>query len=278
MSNLVWVASYPKSGNTWTRAFLLHLFSNAQKPLPLDEMAGMATLDAATHWFNEASGEVNEKYGEEDVAALRVAAQHELAKCFPVTGFVKTHSAFTRWYGHPMFDLGLTAGAIYIVRNPLDIVASYAAHSGREIEETVEFLITHNYTSRGSEKQVPQLMGSWSQNVQSWTAQPNPALHVMRYEDMVQDPAGTFGGLASFLKLDPPVDRLERALKFSSFDQLKQAEAKDGFDEKTDHQSTFFRAGRIGGWQDELTSDQVQRIVDVHRDQMMRFGYVPEGL
>ena len=186
MANIVWVASYTKSGNTWTRAFLLFLFSNVRKPISLDEMTNMSTLDASTHWFNEASGQERESYSAEEVAPLREAAQRELAKCYPVTGFVKTHSAFMPWYGHPMFDLSLTAGAIYIVRNPLDIVGSYAAHSGSQIQNTVDVIVQENFTTTGSEKQVPQLLGSWSQNVQSWTVRPNPALHIMRYEDMIE--------------------------------------------------------------------------------------------
>ena len=277
MGKIVWIASYPKSGNTWTRAFLLHLFMNPREQVPLDEMAMMSPVDAGLHWFNDATGEERTSYTPEETAALRAAAQQVIAKCFPATGFVKTHCAFVPWFGHPMFDLTLTAGAIYVVRNPLDIVASYASHVGRTLDDLVRVITTADHTTPGSEKQTPQLLGSWSQNVLSWTHRPHPGLHVMRYEDMVAAPAETFGKLARFLRVDPPAERFQRALDFSSFDKMKQIEAGEGFAEKTEHQSTFFRRGRVGGWRDELSPDQVARIVDVHREQMARFGYLPDG-
>ena len=278
MGKIIWIASYPKSGNTWTRAFLLHLFMNPREPFPLDEMGMMSPVDAGLHWFNEALGEERTRYTPEAAAALRVAAQREIAKCFPATGFVKTHCCFLPWFGHPMFDLSLTAGAIYVVRNPLDIVASYASHVGRSLDDLVRVITTENHEVPGSEKQTPQLLGSWSQNVLSWTKRPHPGLHVMRYEDMVAAPAVTFGKLARFLGVDPPVERLERAIDFSSFDQLKQIEAAKGFAERTEHQSTFFRSGRIGGWREELTPEQVRRVVAANREQMARFDYLPDGI
>jgi hypothetical protein len=182
------------------------------------------------------------------------------------------------WHGHAMFDMSLTAGAIYVVRNPLDVVASYAAHSGKTIARTVTAMNTTDFTWPGDDEQVPQRLGNWSQNVASWTGQANPALHVMRYEDMLERTEETFGALIGYLRLDPPADRLARAIEFTTFDTLKQAEAEDGFLDRTRHQDVFFRSGRTGGWRDELTVEQAQSIVDAHRVQMARFGYVPEGM
>jgi hypothetical protein len=276
-ANIVWLASYPKSGNTWLRAFLLHLFTNAQERRPLDELAAMSTFDSAVMHFNAAAGEVRPAWTEEETAAWRGRAQRELAKRFAATSFVKTHSAFVTWRGHPMFDMSVTAGAIYIVRNPLDVVASVAAAVGDPLDEIVTMMNTAGFVWPASRPQVPQLIGSWSENVTSWTAQPNPALHVMRYEDMVERPHDTFAALAAFLKLDPPAERLERALRLSSFDSLREGEEAAGFQERGVSQQRFFRSGRVGGWRDELTRDQAQAIVDGHRAQMSRFDYVPEG-
>ncbi len=274
---IIWLASYPKSGNTWTRAFLLHLFMNPKQPFSPDDVSAMSPLDTTRHWFEEASGETPEIWEEERVASLRSAAQQEIAKHAPDNIFVKTHCALVQWHGYPVIDFGLTAGAIYILRNPLDIVASYAAHSGSGPDYIIKVMNDTGHVLPGRTKQVPHLIGSWSEHVQSWTARPNPALHIMRYEDLVERPDETFGGLVRFLGLNPPPDRLERALSFSSFETLKTMEEKDGFSERTDRQERFFRAGKVGGWRDELNDDQAQSIIQAHREQMARFDYIPHG-
>lgn len=277
-ASIIWIASYPKSGNTWLRAFLMYLFWNARTRRALNDISQMSTIDASKVWFDEAVGEDRLSWSEEATAAYRSASQRQILKRFDSTCFVKTHSAFMPWHGHPMFDMSLTAGAIYLVRNPLDVVASYAAHSGKTITRTVTAMNTMDFTWPGNAEQVPQLVGSWSQNVASWTSRPNPALHVMRYEDMVERTEDAFGALIRFLHLSPQVDRFKRAIEFTAFDTMQKVEAEDGFLDRTSHQDTFFRSGKTGGWRVELTPDEAQSVVDAHREQMMRFGYVPEGM
>ena len=277
-ANVIWIASYPKSGNTWLRAFLLYLFMNARERRPLGELADMSTFDSASGFFNLAAGENREIWTEEQTAQWRAAAQREMLKRFDQTSFVKTHSALRMWHGHPMFDLATTAGAVYLVRNPLDIVASLAANIGRPIADVVKIVNTPDFVWPGTRPQVPQLVGSWSENVISWTGRPNPALHVMRYEDMVADAPAAFTGLTGFLKLNPPAERFQRAIELTSFESLQQTEEQWGFGERTVVQEKFFRNGRVGGWRDELTPEQAKSIVDAHREQMARFGYVPEGM
>jgi hypothetical protein len=274
----LWVASHPKSGNTWLRAFLLYLFANAREPVPLDELAGMSTFDSAVGHFNEAAGGARKTWTHKETAAWRGAAQQSLLKHAQGTCFVKTHSAFMSWHGHAMFDLASTVGAIYVVRNPLDVVASLASAIAKPPGAVIAIMNQSGFVWPGTKPQVPQLFGNWSQNVASWTARPNPVLHVMRYEDMVGEPEKTFAALTDFLKLDAPPERLQRAMRLASFDSLKSAERTWGFSERTVVQKRFFRAGRTGGWRKELTRDQAQRIVDTHRVQMTRFGYVPEGM
>lgn len=277
MGKIIWLASYPKSGNTWTRAFLLHLFEDPDAPFSLDDLARMSPLDASRLWFEKAAERRNETFSDDDVPRLRGPAQGVMADRAAGNTFVKTHSAIMVWKGHPTIDFSVTAGAVYMVRNPLDIVASYAAHSGNTIDQIIAAMTTPNYVTPGPPAQVPQLLGNWSQNVSSWTAVPNPALHVMKYEDMVNAPTEAFSDLARFLGLNPPADRIARALQFSSFETLRELEEKAGFAERARHQQRFFRSGKSGGWRDELSGDQVARIVSVHREQMSRFDYVPQG-
>ena len=99
---------------------------------------------------------------------------------------------------------------------------------------------------------------------------------MLRYEDMVEKPNEAFGKVANFLGLNPPQERLDRAIANSSFDKLKRLEEEEGFVERPKHAKAFFRKGQTGQWREELTEDQVRRIISDHRTQMKRFGYIPE--
>ena len=116
--------------------------------------------------------------------------------------FVKTHQAIVVDRGHPTINFAVTAGAIYIVRNPLDVAISYAHHLGQPIDFAIDFLNLKNAETSVTAKQVYEVYGSWSQHVLSWTRKPHPAIYVMRYEDMLGEPAKNFRrlGAASFIQ------------------------------------------------------------------------------
>jgi hypothetical protein len=102
-------------------------------------------------------------------------------------------------------------------------------------------------------------------------------LHVVRYEDMQRKPWETFAGIARFLGLKPPRPRIERAIRQSSFKVLQEQERRSGFIEKSPLAERFFRQGTMDQWRTVLTPEQIRAIVEVHRAQMERFGYVPAG-
>ena len=83
------------------------------------------------------------------------------------------------------------------------------------------------------------------------------------------------GGVAGFLGLRPPRERLLRAIERSSFQRLQGREEVHGFKERSEHQKRFFREGRAGQWRDVLTQGQIDRIVEAHGPTMQRFGYLP---
>src|SRR5690606_20632419 len=122
---------------------------------------------------------------------------------------------------------------------------------------------------------VYELHGSWSLNVESWTARPSPGLHVVRYEDMLAAPLKTFGGIVAFLRLPPDRRRLERAIRHSSFRVLQEQEKRHGFKERSLKSERFFRAGKAGEGRKRLTPEQVEALAAAHRAQMARFGYWP---
>jgi hypothetical protein len=190
--------------------------------------------------------------------------------------FVKTHNFLGEIEGVPLVTMEHTAGAIYIVRNPLDVVISYSHHYGVDIDTAIEQMNNPLMGTPTTEMVVRQVYGSWSMNVQSWTQVPMPSLHVMRYEDMYSQPFQTFATVARFLGLNPPRERLQKAIDNSSFKALQRQERQHGFIERSAN-SRFFREGRPGQWRKALSEEQIARIVEAHREQMARFDYIPQG-
>jgi len=190
--------------------------------------------------------------------------------------FIKTHQALVVDRGSTTINFEVTAGAIYIVRNPLDVAISYAHHMGSSVDKVIEIMGTSNAELEVSEKQVHEIYGTWSQHVLSWTRKPHQAIYVMRYEDMLAEPEKTFGALARHLLFAPTPGQLAEAIDHTSFDKLKDQEERGGFLERPKRAERFFREGRAGQWKEVLTPQQVDRIVKDHGEQMARFGYLPD--
>ena len=277
MSGILWLASYPKSGNTWLRAFLHNLFRNPKTPFDINRMSELTPGDSQAHWFNRLDPRPPEELGQEDLAGLRPRVHALISESSTDTVMVKTHNALVEVNGAPMITQALTAAAIYVVRNPLDVVVSYADHLGQPVDSIIELMETTGFETPASETLVPEHHSDWSTHVESWTGRPHPMLHVVRYEDMSSRPGPTFRGIAAFLGLKPPRERLERAMRHSSFRVLRTQEDRVGFIERTPVQNRFFRAGKAGRWRRVLDDAQVRRVVERHGKQMARFGYVPAG-
>ncbi|MDE0239302.1 MAG: sulfotransferase domain-containing protein [bacterium] len=281
MGDIIWLASYPKSGNTWMRAFLHNLFHNEARPVDVNRMQGaMLQSDGALMWFQMVDKRPVSAWSSEDVAAMRPRVCELIARGQPGSIFCKTHNALMTVHGHATINLQVTSGAIYIVRNPLDVAASSADFMGTDLDQAIALMAT-DYLEMPHDPErnnVSIVSGSWSQHVASWTGRASERLHVVRYEDMIDKPSATFGGVARFLGLKPSRQRLLRAIRNSSFEAMRRQEERHGFKERSAHQEGFFRRGTAGGWKEELTDEQVRRICETHGEQMKRFGYLSPGV
>lgn len=276
MGKIVWLASYPRSGNTWLRAFLHNLLRDPDQPYDINRLQDFTLIECDARWYRDLDPRPVVELGKEEVAALRSRAQLAMTRASPDSVFVKTHNALVQDRGHPLIDQSLTAGAIYVLRNPLDVVLSYSAHFGVTLDEAIEAMTHSGTQSIGNQENfVYEVFGSWSENVESWTARPSPGILVLRYEDMLATPDQAFGRVAAFLGLRPGADRLRRAIEHSSFEMLRRQEERRGFRERSLKAERFFREGRSGQWRDRLSPEQIDRLVAACRTQMERFGYWP---
>jgi hypothetical protein len=277
MGRILWLASYPKSGNTWMRAFLHNLIHDRGGPLDLNAIARSAQLDAARRHYERLSPKDPATLTRQEVAALRPRVQAALAGSRSGTVFMKTHTALTMLAGTPSHDPDLTLGSIYMVRDPRDVAVSYADHLQVSLDRAIAILGTDNAQTDASEDGVTEFIGSWSQNVTGWTGRTSSTLLVVRYEDMLDRAQETFGRVTAFLHLDRTADEIAGAVDNTRFDRLARQEEKAGFVERSYKQERFFRRGRAGAWRAILSDEQAARIVEDHGAVMERFGYLGDG-
>jgi hypothetical protein len=275
MGRIIWLASFPKSGNTWMRAFLHNLMRDPKQGYDINRLGEFSFSDSTVAFYSPYVTKPVKDWNYDDVMSARWNAQRDISRMSTDDVFVKTHNAHIEFNGKPMIHMDLTAGAIYMVRNPLDVCISLADHYACSIDQAIGILGNDTMGTPNGDQLVFEMHRTWSVHVFSWTKQPGPWLHVVRYEDMLNKPTVAFSRVARFLGINPPRDRLERAIKSSSFKSLRAQEEEKGFRERSYKAEKFFRVGKAGQWRTALSKAQIDRVVDAHREQMARFGYWP---
>jgi hypothetical protein len=278
MSGIVWLASYPKSGNTWVRVFLTNFLRDGEAPADIHELDG-GPIASARAMFDEAMGVAASDLTPAQVERYRPRVYEQIAAESKETLYLKIHDAFTRTpEGVPMVTAKATAGVVYLVRNPLDVAVSFGFHEGVPPGEMVSRMNDPGYCFAGNvhrlPNQLPQRLLTWSGHVRSWLDDSGLPVHLVRYEDLLLSPVETFSRLLAFVGLDPDPRRVRKAINFSSFDILAAQESEHGFRERLAAAERFFRKGQIGDWRNHLTEAQAQQIMADHGPVMNRLGYL----
>lgn len=280
---ITWLASYPKSGNTWARLFLQAYGADAQ--LDINERSGPVWHDADSKVWKEVLKAKDDAeldaYPEWEYHCHRGAVLMRFVKHYAKDRdgqvWLKTHIPRWNMDGLEMIPAGMTRGAVYIVRDPRDVVISFADHLGISIDHTIDFMAAGNSQLLMNGKR--ENIGSWSLNVGSWIddACPFPRC-VLRYEDMLTDPEASFTLLLKAFGIPAETGRLRRAIEHTAFDVLRtQEDAAGTFINVSEHQDRFFRSGKAGAWRNVLSPEQAARIEADHGDVMRCLGYTLEA-
>ena len=277
MSGIIWLASYPKSGNTWLRVLLTNYLRDSGEPADINYLLG-GPMAGAREAFDQWAGVKASALDPDLVDRLRPQVYRCVARDSTETRFIKVHDAWTRvGNGEPMFPADVTLGVIYIIRSPLDVAVSCAHHWGTAPAAAVARMCdgcSAPSPAGGLPPQLRQRLGTWSGHVRSWVDDSGSPVHVVRYEDLRADPCAAFGGVIRSCGVDYDEERIRRAVMFSSFGELQRQEASAGFRERSAAApGGFFRRGEPGCWRDELPDDLAGRLTSVHHDTMRRFGY-----
>ena len=275
--NIYWLASYPKSGNTWFRIFLSNYLNDKSETISLDDIS-TGSIASSRLMFDDISALPSSELLQSEIDTLRPEIYKEFSQELEGFSYNKVHDAYIMVGEKPMFPEVVSAGIIYFIRNPLDVVISYANHSSIEIDKSIGCITDEKFGLSDSKKklnsQLRQYMGSWSNHVKSWTEQTNIPVLVIRYEDMLTDTYGEFKRALEFLNLDFNEDKFIKSIENSSFDNLKKTEAKDGFKERPLKTKSFFATGKSGNWKDKLSEEQINKVIEKNKEQMIEFAYL----
>lgn len=264
LNRIIWLASFPKSGNTWTRIFLANYFMPKEKVPDLNNLRKFTLSDVRQDFYDRAAGRVFVATDFDEWILMRQKALRLIAASKPHPHFVKTHCQIKTVGPVDVIPPEVTAAAIYIIRNPFDVAPSYARHLSVDMDTAIRRMLNPTQVN-GTEKNVFETVGRWDDHLFSWLNAPGLPRHVMRYEDMLADPERSFRSLIQFLRAPLSDGTLRRAIRASSFDNLKKEEQKKGFVERPKDMKAFFARGKANAWREDLSPAQAKTLLDEFR-------------
>jgi len=275
---IIWLASYPKSGNTWVRLFLDCLLSPDKEFNINNNIIGQFPL--RNHFLNLTDNINNQ----DEFAKNCIKAQQNLNSDNKLKIF-KTHNAFWNWGGgqYTFTDEKNTLGAIYIVRDPRNIITSVLNYFHKKnYYEALEFM-KENKVLGGNEADIglPTIIGSWSNHYKSWKKFKKNFL-IIRYENLLKHPFEEFTKITNYLEnvsnLKFKNNNILKAIKECSFDNMSNQEDKFGFNDNSIKNKKlnkkFFNLGPKNNWQNILDKKILIEIERIFEAEMKELGYL----
>jgi len=279
-----YLASYPKSGNTWCRVFITELLrldgDNSEQELNINQDIETGAIASSRVWLEDQLGVNSCDLSFSELDPLRGRAGASAWLFAEGERFHKVHDAFQSpdSRGRPVVSTSGCSGVVYILRHPEDVAVSLSHFFSWPLEHCIDYLLDPNAALVPGEHfgghQVRQHMGRWDQHVRSWVDQTQLPVLIMRYEDMLAKGLETFTELARFLGLPNETKLIQQALDNTSIDRLKKLEEDvDGFAEKPAGCERFFRSGQTGEGAEQLTIEQRKQLARGLSGAMTRFNY-----
>ena len=279
-----YLASYPKSGNTWCRVFITELMrlagDNPGEELNLNQDIETGAIASSRLWLDDQLGINSCDLSFSELDPLRGRAGASTWLFAEGERFHKVHDAFKSpdSRGRPVVSTTGCSGVVYILRHPEDVAVSLSHFFSWPLDRCVDSLLDPSAALVSGERfgghQVRQHMGRWDQHVRSWADQNQLPVLIMRYEDMLAKGSETFTKLATFLGLPTDSKLIHQALENTSIDRLKKLEEDvDSFAEKPAGCERFFRSGRTGEGAEQLSIEQRKRLAKGLSEAMKRFEY-----
>jgi hypothetical protein len=261
---IIWLASYPKSGNTLLRSILSSYFYSKDGEFSFNNLNYISQFPLTSQFMSAGINIDND----EEIFKNFINVQNFLNQEKGKVKFLKTHSALCKMHESNFTDLNNTLGVIYIVRDPRNVVNSLAYHNGISINEAADTMIDNSKFLEKSVKNCRVFLGSWNYNYDSWKYLKIKKKYLLiKYEDLINKKKTTMLRVLKFLdklgmksKLD--IVKLNRAIKSTDFKKVKNLEQNETFyegvlDIKTGKRKTFFNLGPNNDWR-RLLDDKIK--------------------
>jgi len=272
---IIWLASYPKSGNTLLRTMLSAYLFSENGSFNFELLNNIKQFPAKYH-FEDLGIDIKNR---DEIVKNSLRAQEPMGKSNTV-GFLKTHNMLYNFETkYPFTNLNNTLGVIYIVRDPRNVALSYSHHLNKSIEETAKLMTVGNGIDH-------DIMGNWSENYQSWKNFKKYNRYLLvRYEDLVSNRNEIFIKILKFIfklrNINFSLDnnKFDKMLETTRFENLKSLEEKQGFPEsvkleKTGKRITFFNKGSKRNWSTSLNPTISANLEKVFKVEMIELGYL----
>jgi aryl sulfotransferase len=292
MKPVYWLASYPKSGNTWLRMLLNALALGPEEALDINDLSVSGGIASARPPFERLTLLDSELLTAEEADRLRPRVYEALAEgeddesdaSAPPVRFVKAHDAYVSTpSGEPLLAGARgAAGALLIVRDPRAVAPSLSHHMGVPVDEAIAAMNDPDFCfgvgGAGRSSQFRQRLLGWSGHAASWLDQRDIPLRVLRYEELAADAGAVLADALGFAGLAASAEEIARAVAMAEFSELRRQERESGFREAPRGLGrTFFRRGQADAWREELSPAQIARIERDHAAMMRRLGYQAAG-
>ena len=274
---ILWISSYPKSGNTWIRTFLSTYYFSKSDEFNFDLLKNIRQFPHKK-FFDTNINSIELAINNWDKAQSDINSKNKIV-------FLKTHSALVKINDIPFTSKRHSLGSIYIIRDPRNIITSMSNHYQLNFDEALKFMIDEKKFLIDSN--TPNNFGnftflnSWSNHYKSWMENKEFKTFFVKYEDLESNAQETFYKIIVFInrltgvKEEINIERVNRIIESVNFERLKMKEEKDGFPEAISNKKKikFFYLGKKNNWRNLLKKSQLETLNSTFKLDLDRLKY-----
>ena len=276
---IIWVASYPKSGNTWVRSLLSAYLYSSEGTFNFKLLNNILQFPSKIHlkFFLKDFRDIKK------VSDYWIAAQERINLYNDKNIFLKTHSALCTLENNPFTNKNNTRAVIYVVRDPRNLITSLSHHFSMSMNESLEFIINKQQMTMmdkwgKDDFGIASFLSDWSTHYKSWRDIKFAPILIIKYEDLLNNTKNTFKiilkFLSKFMEININEKKIIKTINSCNFEVLAKKEKTEGFVEAVNPEKKFFYLGQKNNWKNLLDAKTEKKIREAFLKEMNELGYI----